>query len=1150
MEDFAPAGGSTEGTMQIRLLGELRVARAGQALALPASKRSRALLAYLVATGSAQSRQCLCDLLWDGPGDPRAELRWSLSKLRPVVDEANLHRIVADRERVAFVAHGAAVDVIALRALLADGVQAAGTAALEQAAALMAGDFLDGLELPACYRFHQWCMAEREWYAALKLKILAALLGRLDNQPERALAYARALVVADPLSELGHAALVRLLLAAGRLHDAETHCRYAENMLQRELGLAPGPELQKAARQIRAELHQRAEYSRQARHAATTTIAAATASAPAEEQAALAAAITVVNNADQADDVQQARVPLVGRAAECRLVADAVTALASPAIAGAAPAGLLLFSGEAGIGKTRMLKALSLHAGQSACRVLYARCFEAEMMRPYGIWIDALRPLAVESGIDAGSKTGKGAEAIPTALQDSLPQSLWRDLAPLLPIADSAAGADYSQGDRGRLFAASAALLKHLAAGQPLVLILDDLQWLDEGSCALLHYLVRSAEAGTRLLLAGAARQGEIDDNPWAKSLLQSLAREHRLHNYQLAPLGPGEVAALLALLAPAAPEPVQPAQASAASAPDVDQVHRLSGGNPLFVLALARAEAYGAGADASTSGQAGEDFSWQALTADQVQRLDEGSRELVCWAAAMGREFRPETLGSAMGIAENEIVQRLDRLERRGLLKPGGEGHYDFAHDLIREAVYRSLSPPRRRAIHRQIARVLVTAAAGNAGLHGELVHHASQAGDTALAVHACIATAEHCLRVFANTEARAAAARGLAMLAGLAAGVEKVNAHIELLSLCIIANAGAGARYWPSQIEELRVAVDAAEALGEHAAAARGLHMLSWMLIHANDPEHTRIATLRAERISRTADAASRCQQLANSGRCLLEVETDVPQARALIHAAAEQADTLNMRLIELDWGRALIARWDGDLDAAYEALHTAVELARTREDRWREFECLVWLATIQLERGCLEAVAALCREVNAVADRMGDVKVPVSDALQALAQLMQSPPGNTALANASLQASLEQLRALDDKAHLAYVQNQAAALALGQGRLSEAQAAAGEALAAAQAVGRTTEIAVARALLAGIAACRPEGKVKVEAEAEAETAASLSGLQERPAAPSPPASVSARARGFMDRWQALQAGLPPIPLAKARNRKIPTAVPTKAG
>jgi DNA-binding SARP family transcriptional activator len=72
--------------LAIRLLGSLEVRRNGEALELPASRKSRALLAYLVATGRAHSRSHLCGLLWDGPDDPRAALRWSLTKLRPLVD--------------------------------------------------------------------------------------------------------------------------------------------------------------------------------------------------------------------------------------------------------------------------------------------------------------------------------------------------------------------------------------------------------------------------------------------------------------------------------------------------------------------------------------------------------------------------------------------------------------------------------------------------------------------------------------------------------------------------------------------------------------------------------------------------------------------------------------------------------------------------------------------------------------------------------------------------------------------------------------------------------------------------------------------------------------------------------------------------------
>ena len=81
--------------VDLRLLGELEVSRAGRKVPLPASKKTRALLGYLVANAGPHLRERLCDLLWQGPDDPRAALRWSLTKLRALFDE---DRIVADRQ--------------------------------------------------------------------------------------------------------------------------------------------------------------------------------------------------------------------------------------------------------------------------------------------------------------------------------------------------------------------------------------------------------------------------------------------------------------------------------------------------------------------------------------------------------------------------------------------------------------------------------------------------------------------------------------------------------------------------------------------------------------------------------------------------------------------------------------------------------------------------------------------------------------------------------------------------------------------------------------------------------------------------------------------------------------------------------------------
>src|SRR5215813_3756291 len=237
--------------LQIRLLGDLRLVSRGRALTLPPSKKTRALLAYLVATGCPHLRERLCELLWEGPDDPRGALRWSLAKLRPLLDVEETARLVADRERVAFAPHGADVDVNRLATLASAGISRATNDELKGAVALFSGEFADGLDLPACFRFHEWCTAERERWAALRLAILAMLVERLRDMPEEALVYARSRVGIDPLDETGHIVVIRLLAALGRQREALRQYDYCRQVLEAELGTKPGPELEGALAAIK-----------------------------------------------------------------------------------------------------------------------------------------------------------------------------------------------------------------------------------------------------------------------------------------------------------------------------------------------------------------------------------------------------------------------------------------------------------------------------------------------------------------------------------------------------------------------------------------------------------------------------------------------------------------------------------------------------------------------------------------------------------------------------------------------------------------------------------------------------------------------------------------------------------------------------------
>ncbi|MEW6268840.1 MAG: BTAD domain-containing putative transcriptional regulator, partial [Thermodesulfobacteriota bacterium] len=207
--------------LELRFLGEIAVLRDGKAVALPPSRKTRALLAYLVLSGRAHRRERLCELLWDVADDPRAELRWTLTKLRALVDTPSQERLRADRESVAFAADGARVDLLWARASAEQGLDRLPTPALREVAAEFRGELLEGLELPDFLDFHAWCVAERESARSLHERVLRALVPRLEEDVETVLPYARTLVRLAPLDEAARAHLVHLLATSGRRDEAE-----------------------------------------------------------------------------------------------------------------------------------------------------------------------------------------------------------------------------------------------------------------------------------------------------------------------------------------------------------------------------------------------------------------------------------------------------------------------------------------------------------------------------------------------------------------------------------------------------------------------------------------------------------------------------------------------------------------------------------------------------------------------------------------------------------------------------------------------------------------------------------------------------------------------------------------------------------------
>src|SRR6185312_4073591 len=134
--------------LELKFLGSVEVVREGDRVALPPSKKTRALLAYLALNRRTFRREHLCELLWEIPDDPRGSLRWSLSKLRQLVDDDSHQRIVADRVGVRFDATNVVIDITELKDLVELELDHCPLERLEQAAARFCGTPLEGLELP------------------------------------------------------------------------------------------------------------------------------------------------------------------------------------------------------------------------------------------------------------------------------------------------------------------------------------------------------------------------------------------------------------------------------------------------------------------------------------------------------------------------------------------------------------------------------------------------------------------------------------------------------------------------------------------------------------------------------------------------------------------------------------------------------------------------------------------------------------------------------------------------------------------------------------------------------------------------------------------------------------------------------------------
>ncbi len=392
---------------------------------------------------------------------------------------------------------------------------------------------------------------------------------------------------------------------------------------------------------------------------------------------------------------------------------------------------LFLLVGEPGIGKSRLADELMTRARARGARVLIGRCWEAGGAPAYWPWVQSLRALLREAEPAAlQAQLGTGA----SDLAQLLPEL--RDPFPDLPEPPALE----PESARFRLFEAVSAFLTRAGQARPLVLVLDDLHAADAPSLLLLQFLAREL-AESRLLVVGAYR--DVDPSPTdpLTAAVTELAREPVTGTIALAGLGEREVARFIELTSGQAPSEAL-----------VVTIREETEGNPLFVGEIVRLLAAEGGIADSEAPRLSIPQSVRDVIARRLRHLSEECNRLLVFASVLGREFALDALSRLAGVSPEELLEALDEAMAARVLSdvPGGPGRLRFAHVLIRDTLYEGLTTVRRVRLHRLAVDALEALYGEEPGPHlAELAYHsvagsdfdkglryAGRAGDRALAL------------------------------------------------------------------------------------------------------------------------------------------------------------------------------------------------------------------------------------------------------------------------------------------------------------------------------------------------------------------------------------------------------------------------------
>jgi DNA-binding NarL/FixJ family response regulator len=401
---------------------------------------------------------------------------------------------------------------------------------------------------------------------------------------------------------------------------------------------------------------------------------------------------------------------LVGRDSElarlCGLLHDAA--------AGHAVTGLV--SGDAGIGKSRLVDEVMQIAGRDGFTVLCGQCAEIGDSVPYLPFADALRA--------APPHIEKAVKARPV-------------LARLLPDGDGLAGeADWAGLTRQQMFGAVLSLLSELAADSPVLLVIEDLHWADATTRDLVTFLARMLHR-ERVAIIGTYRTDDLHRRHPLRAVVAELLR---LPMVALVELGRLPAAALAEILS-------RENTAFPLAAATLNSLVERADGNAYYAEELLTA---------SSSSDGTLPTGLAALLLSRVERVSDAAQQVLRAAAVAGGGADDDLVRAASGLPDDAYEEAVREAAGHQLLAPDGPDGYRFRHALLREAVYADLMPGERTRLHARLASLLDGAhSAGKPGAAAELAHHSMASHDIPGAFAASIRAGAEAERLGAPAEA-----------------------------------------------------------------------------------------------------------------------------------------------------------------------------------------------------------------------------------------------------------------------------------------------------------------------------------------------------------------------------------------------------------